>query len=226
MPQYRADGEFGGGDEEVAGADDLVYARDGGGAEGEGGDGLRAADAVELGDAGEVGGGEGLERGFGRADDDACDAGDLCGGGGHEQGGGQRIAAAGDVAADGAERTNDLAGLDAGALLGTPALGQLTLGEGADVGLGDEHGGLEVVGDGVPSEAHLLLGDAEAGDGVAIEPVEPGREVEQGLVATGADRGEDLVDDGRDFGGIGVAAVLDLVDGGFGFAARVAEGVE
>ena len=51
------DGELGGGDVEVAGADDLVDATDGLGAEGEGDDGLGAADAVELGDTGEVGGG-------------------------------------------------------------------------------------------------------------------------------------------------------------------------
>ena len=54
------DGELGGGDVEVAGADDLGDGRDGLGAEGEGGDGLRAADRVELVDAGEPGGGEGL----------------------------------------------------------------------------------------------------------------------------------------------------------------------
>ncbi len=156
------DGELGGGDEEVAGADDLVDAGDGVGAEGEGGDGLGAAEAVELGDTGEVGGGEGFERGFGRADDDAWDAGDLRGRDGHEQGGGQRVAAAGHVAADGGERADDLAGLDAGAVLGAPAFGQLALGEGADVGLGDEHGGLESSGMVVPGESHLFAGDAEA----------------------------------------------------------------
>ncbi len=75
---------FGCGDVEIAGADDLAYARNAVCAIGKGGHGVRSSDAIELGDAEKVGGGKGLKRGAWRAYDDARNAGDLRGDGGHE----------------------------------------------------------------------------------------------------------------------------------------------
>ena len=77
--------DFCGGDIEIAGADDLVDAGDGGGAEGERGDGLRSADAVELRDAGEPGRSQSLVCGLGRADNDARDSRHLRGCDCHQQ---------------------------------------------------------------------------------------------------------------------------------------------
>ena len=85
-----------------------------GGAVGEGGDGVRAAEAIELGDAEEMRCGEGFRRRFGRDDDDALDARNLRGDGGHEQRGRERMTAAGNVAADGIQRADELAGDKAG----------------------------------------------------------------------------------------------------------------
>ena len=53
---------LGGGDVDVAGADDAVGARDGAGAEGEGGDGLRAAHLEDVADAEQGGGADRLRR--------------------------------------------------------------------------------------------------------------------------------------------------------------------
>ena len=53
FPEHEA---LGGGDIGIAGADDLGHRRDGGGAIGQSGHGLRAADAIDLGDAAEMGG--------------------------------------------------------------------------------------------------------------------------------------------------------------------------
>jgi hypothetical protein len=218
------DGDFGGGDVEVAGADDLGYGFDRGCAVGEGGDGLGAADAVELGDAGEVRGGEGFAGGFGAADDDARDAGDLCGGGGHEQGGGQGVTAAGDVAADGAEGADDLADLHAVGGAEAEGARELLFGEGADVGLGEAHGGAELFAGGVPGGAHLFAGDEEGLAG--CEVVEAGGAVADGVVAAVADGGEDLLHDGVDLGGVGGAALLELPEDGFGGRRVFAECLE
>ena len=92
---------LGGGHVGVARADDLVHRSDGFGAEGEGGDGLGAADAVDLGDAGQLGGGQHqrIEDAIGRRHrhHQALDAGHLGGQGIHQHGRGIGRRAAGNV---------------------------------------------------------------------------------------------------------------------------------
>ena len=100
---------LGRGDVDVAGADDAVRARDGRGAEGEGGDGLRAAHLEELARRRAGPRCRGLRGRAGTGHADVGNAGDLRGDDGHHQRGGQRIAAGGDVGGDGIERTDDLA---------------------------------------------------------------------------------------------------------------------
>jgi len=58
MPTWPNTAALGGGHPGVAGADDLGDGSDGLGAIGEGGHGLRPADAVDFGDAGALGGGQ------------------------------------------------------------------------------------------------------------------------------------------------------------------------
>ena len=225
---FVGDGDLGGGDVEIAGADNLHDGFNGATVlccpVGHGGHGLRAADAVELGDAGKVGGGHGFTHGFGAADDDALDARDLGGGGGHEQGGGQRVAAAGDVAAYRFERADDLADLHALLRAEAPGLGHLFFGKGADVGLGEAHGGLELFGGVVPGGLHLLAGDDEGL--IGAEAVEADGVFADAFVAALADLGEDFVDDGVDLGGGDGAALFDLLDGGFGRFGAFAVGLE
>ena len=85
VPQHH----LGTGDEDVAGADDLLDGLDALGTEGHRGDGLRPAGLVDLVDARDIGSDEG-ERidGCGRAHDDLVDSGYACGDDGHEHGAG------------------------------------------------------------------------------------------------------------------------------------------
>ena len=92
----------------AARADDLVHAGDGGGAVGQRGNGVRAADAEQTRDAS-------FERGrhhhrcWAWADDDnLADAGSRGGNRGHQQGRGERIPARRHVAADAIEREDAL----------------------------------------------------------------------------------------------------------------------
>ena len=109
----EGDEALGRGDVEIAGADDLVDARDGFSAVGERRDGVGAAGAIELGDAEQVRGRERFRGGLGRDENDALHARDLRGDGGHQQRGWKRVAAAGNIAADRSERANKLAGGEA-----------------------------------------------------------------------------------------------------------------
>jgi hypothetical protein len=65
MAQSKSDQTLGGGDIEIAGADDLVDARNVCGPVGQCGDGVRAAEAIELRDAEEMRGGESFRCGLG-----------------------------------------------------------------------------------------------------------------------------------------------------------------
>jgi hypothetical protein len=117
------------GDVRVAGPEDLVDRADAVGAEGEGRDGLDAADRVDFLDAGEMEGREDvgvdlavrLGRGAGA---ELGHAGHLRGQGGHQRGGHERDLAAGDVEAAAADRMVALADGRAVRVLRRPALGQ------------------------------------------------------------------------------------------------------
>ena len=106
------------GDIGVAGSDDAVDRRDRGGAVGEGGDGLGAADAIDLRHAGALGGGQDqrleMTAGAGDGHGDAGHAGDAGGEGVHQNGGRVGRLAAGDVEADGVERGPAHAEVEAG----------------------------------------------------------------------------------------------------------------
>ncbi len=82
----EGDEALGRGDIEIAGADDLVDARNAGSSVSESGDSVRSAEAIELRDAEQVRSGERFWRRLWRDDDDALNARNLGGNGGHEQG--------------------------------------------------------------------------------------------------------------------------------------------
>ena len=142
---------FGLDDVGVAGAEDFDHGRDGLRAVGERGDGLRAADLVDLGGPGEFEraeerGGD-VAVGVGGGGDD--DLGDARGGGegdGHDRRGDERRGAAGDVDADAREGIEAFADLDALAVVHVPVVAQAFEGEGADVFVRLGHG---VLGAGV-----------------------------------------------------------------------------
>ena len=211
MPHLVRDGDLGGGDVEVAGADDLVDGRDGLGAVGQRGDGLRSADAVELGDAGEVRGGEGFARGLGGADDDALDAGDLRGRDGHQQRGGQRIAAAGDVAADGPERADDLADVHAGRVRQLHSSGFCCSAKARMLACGGRMAACS--GSGVASQAARISSRVTRRGCSVASASKSSAYFAQGLVAALADVGEDVADGGVDLGGVDGAALFERLRG-------------
>ena len=129
---------FGFDDEFVARAHDFVDWADGFGAEGEGGDGVGSADAVDLGGSGEL---EGVEHGVvdaavgaaWRADDDFGDAGGFGESDRHDDGGDEGCGAAGDVDADALEWLIGFADDRALFILHVPALAETAFGEGDDI---------------------------------------------------------------------------------------------
>ena len=168
----EGDEAFGRGDVEIAGADDLVDARDGFGSVGERGHGVRAAEAIELGDAEQMRGGQRFRRGLGRDNHDALDARDLRGNCGHQQRGWQRMTAAGHIAADRAERANKLAGGEAGDaddLLHDA--GSWRFANCADLRCGRRQGFAQRGIDRIPGGGHLFARDAQMASaiGEAVE---------------------------------------------------------
>ncbi len=156
---------------------------------------MRAAEAIELRNAQQMRGGESLRRGLGRDHSDALDARHLRGNRGHQQRGGQRMTAAGHIATHRAERTNKLAGGEAGDGFIAPGGGQLRNGKGANlIGGGGEslaHRGI----DGLPRGGHLFRRNAQstrAGEAVELRGI-----AQQSAVALLAHIGDDALDGGQ-----------------------------
>ena len=174
----------------VAGADDLVDARHGPGAEGQRRDRVGAADPEQPGHAG-------LERrGHDRrlrprADHDhLANAGDARRDRGHQQRGGQRKAAARDVAADAGQRLDALLDRDAARHLHVEVFRDLAEGHRGDVGRGlcdrPPHRRLDARG----AVTHLRRGDLDR----SRQAIEAFREARQRPIAAGPH----LVDDPLD----------------------------
>src|ERR1700723_3182691 len=124
---------FCGSNKAIARPKDFIHARDGFRAIGERGDGLRTADAGDLRYAKQICGGEKFWIWFWTNHGDVRDARDLCGDDSHEERGDESEPAAGNVAADGVDGTNELRDDDAGLDLERPGLRELFLGDAADV---------------------------------------------------------------------------------------------
>jgi hypothetical protein len=183
---------------DVAGAADDVDGPDRSRAVGHGGDGLGAADGVDLVDAGEGGGGQhGGRHGAGGAvgwdaQDDLAHAGHLGGHGRHEDGGRVGAAAAGHVDAGPVDGHRPAAHDEAAALVAVlgAQLGAVEVldgvarrGEGGDEArVRGGQGGVEVCG--------------RDPQGVELDAVEAGRVLAHGLVAPGPH----VVEDGPDHG--------------------------
>ena len=192
---------LGEGDEDAAGAADLVDARDGLGAVGHRGDALHAAGAEDVIDAGDFGGDE-LERGDGaigrdgRGHDDLGDAGDAGGDDGHEDGGRVDGGGAGDVEAGAGDRADDLA--DRTVLEGLERVGELLFVEGADAVRSDGQGFDKRCIDLGSRLADLVAGDFEGQlGGVGGDAVDRFVVAADSGVAVLADVAEDAVDDLR-----------------------------
>ena len=198
--------------EGVAGAHDLVDAGHGFGPVGHGGDGLRAADAEDPVRAGQVAARDHRRMGVGRqAGHDLPHARDLGRNDGHHRGGEQREAPAGDVSPDAPDRDHAVAHVDAGQRLHLQRAdgGELRLGERADVGDGEPGVGAGLgieVGDGPGT---LLRRDLEAGE---VGLIELRRIPAHGVVAMGADLGEDGRDEALDRGRVGGAVACGGLD--------------
>ncbi len=198
----------------ASGSDDLVDGGHGAGAVGQRRHRLGAADAVDLVEAEEAGGGQqagvGQAGGAGRGDDaDLVDAGHLGGNGGHEQAGDERRLAARHADADAAQGGDAAAEDDAVGVLAEPGVDLLGLVEGADVGGGAADGGHEVRVGGVQGVPQGLPGDAEAARR-QTHAVEAGRELGHRLVAAVAHRRQDAGHGLLDLGGDGAASAEDL----------------
>ena len=219
---------FGFDDEFVAWAHDFVDWADGFGAEGECGDGVGSADAVDFGGSGEL---EGEEHGVvdaavraaGRADDDFGDAGGFGEGDRHDDGGDERGGAAGDVDADALEWLIGFADDRALFIFHVPALAETAFGEGDDIAAGGFEGLFDLWRDGFGGGGDDVRWDGE-GVGGERGVVELVGEVSDGLVAAGADGVDDVADVGHEFRCGDVAAVEREEIGGEG-RGFVAQGV-
>src|SRR5277367_2007234 len=146
---------FRSGDIGVAWADNLVDRRDALCSISKSGDGLCAADAIELGNAEHRRRSERLRGRPRRGDDNALDTRDLRGNHRHEQRRGQRIASAGDVTADRIDRPHTLTNGDTARWSEVPVFWTLAHGECPDVASGDLECALELGRDGVRGLRHL-----------------------------------------------------------------------
>ena len=119
--------------------------------------------AVELGNAEQMRGGKSFRCRFGRDHDDALNARHLRRNGGHQQRGRQWVTAAGDVAAYGAKRTNELAGDQAGDRFITPRCWQLVDGETANLLSGSSESHAHRGRNRLPCRGHLFCCYAQPG---------------------------------------------------------------
>ena len=187
---------FGGGDVTVAGAENLVDARNFGGAEGHGGHGLCAADFVDAGDAAELCGPEdfggdatvALRR---CAENHLLAAGDTGRYGQHQHGGEERSAAAGDVEPYAVDRHAALLAGNAGHGFDADRFHLLGGVERGDVLLCLSDGGFQWFG-----EPGVGCGDLGFGDGQLVEShaVDLLGQLAQGPVAVGAHAIDDSFD--------------------------------
>ncbi len=160
----------------IAGAGDHVDGAHADAAVGHGAERLHAADGVDfvgarLGQRIERGGEDALRVARRGRADDVGDAGDLGGGDAHDGGGNERILAAGDVAADGFDRDDLLAERDAVADLGLELVQgvALALGEVGDLLLAEGEIVLEDGTHGLARGGDLGIAHAELGPLPAVE---------------------------------------------------------
>jgi hypothetical protein len=173
------DNRFGRRDVAIAGADDLVDARDRPRAVGQRRNRVRAAHPEQPGDAGlERGRQDGVLRPRTR-DHDLAHARDARRNRGHQQRRGKRKAAAGDVAADAGERFDALLDDHARRDLHVEVFGDLTIRDTGDVARGLADGAADVGADSRRAGLHLRVRDFD----VTSQPVVPAAQPRQRDVA-------------------------------------------
>jgi hypothetical protein len=189
---------LGGSDIGIAGADDLVDAADGFGAIGQGGDRLGAADAVDFGDAGNLGGkqddGADLPARGGDGQSNAVHPGQLGGDGAHDDGGGIGGETAGNVDADGIDGGPAGAQRHPEGILIDVVGGELLFVVGLDAVMRGLERGADFIGHAGGGAIDFLGGNAQVGGG-EIGVVEFIGQLDHGLVAARADIGDDGGDD-------------------------------
>ncbi len=192
----------------VAGANDFVDTRNGIGAIGKGGNRLRAADAVKTFDAEHCRRRQSLRRGAGRRHRNALDPRDLRGNHRHQHRRGQRIAPAGNIAANRCDRLHPLSHAHARIHGPHPRPRHLPLGKAADVARRPLDGVHELGRNLTPRGFQFLATDPHGL--LFAETVQLPRILSQGFVAVGANLANDLRDRPLHRGRNGRAAAMSF----------------